>query len=153
MISLLTLAAALSVAADDPAPSDLDRLQGTWLLITLEAEGEDVPAEQHEGWNAVYAGNRLTLRAGEMVRRRGIITLDPSRSPRAMNTWDQDGPYEDQTVPGIYELAGDTLKVCFARPGAERPTEFTTRRGTGFLYCVYRRQKPGSGSDRSEIPR
>jgi uncharacterized protein (TIGR03067 family) len=142
MISRLALTAALFLTADDPARSDLDKLQGTWQLVAMEAEGQEVPAEHFHGWNAVYEGNRLTLRAGEMVRRRGLVTLGPSRNPKAMNTWDQDGPYEDETVPGIYELDGDTLKVCFARPGAERPKEFTTKQGTGFLFCVYKRRKP-----------
>jgi uncharacterized protein (TIGR03067 family) len=78
--------------------------------------------------------------AGERVRRQGIVTLDPSRKPKAMNTWDQDGPFEDQTVPGIYELDGETLKICFARPGEDRPKNFTTKEGTGFLFCVYKKQ-------------
>jgi uncharacterized protein (TIGR03067 family) len=69
------------------------------------------------------------------------VTLDPARTPKAMNTWDLDGPFQDQTVPGIYRLDGDTLKLCFARPGEKRPTEFTTRSGTGFLVVVYKRQK------------
>ena len=48
-------------------------------------------------------------------------------------------------MPGIYELKGDTLKVCFAKPGQNRPTEFTTKQGTGFLYCLYKRQIDGGG--------
>jgi uncharacterized protein (TIGR03067 family) len=142
MTALLVLAAALFGPADDPAKSDLDKLQGTWVLVKMEAEGDEVPAEHFEGRNAVYEGNRLTLREGEDVRRRGIVTLDPSRKPKSMNTWDRDGPYEDSTVPGIYEVEGDTLRVCFARPNQDRPKEFTTKGGTGFLYCVYKRKKP-----------
>jgi uncharacterized protein (TIGR03067 family) len=137
---LLVMPALLLITAGDPPRSDLDRLQGTWLLVAMEREGEDVPAEDFKDWKAVYEENRITLRAGERVRRRGIVTLDPSRKPKAINTWDQDGPYEDQTVPGIYDLDGDTLKVCFARPGAERPKEFTTKAGPGFVFCVYKRQ-------------
>jgi uncharacterized protein (TIGR03067 family) len=140
--TLLALTAALLVTAEDPVQSDLDRLQGVWVLAAMETEGDEVPADQIQGLTATYEGNRLTLRTGEHVRRRGIITLAPSRSPRAINTWDQDGPYEDQTVPGIYDLDGDTLRVCFARPGEDRPKEFTTKSGTGFLYCVYQRKKP-----------
>jgi uncharacterized protein (TIGR03067 family) len=107
----------------------------------MEREGEDVPAEDFKDYKSVYEGNRLTLLAGERVRRRAIITLEPLRKVRAINTWDQDGPYTDQTVPGIYELEGDTLKLCFARPDDERPKEFTSKSGTGFLFCVYKRQK------------
>jgi uncharacterized protein (TIGR03067 family) len=125
----------------DPPLAGLAELQGTWTLVAMETEGHEVPAEDFQGYNAVYEGNRLTLRVGEKVRRRGIVTVDPTRPVKAINTWDQDGPYEDQTVPGIYALEGDTLKVCFARPGQERPKEFTTKAGTAFLSCVYKRQK------------
>jgi uncharacterized protein (TIGR03067 family) len=140
MTMLLGLAFLLA-AAGDPPGSDLEKLQGTWLLVAMENDGETVPAEEFKDYKSVYEDNRLTLLAGDRVRRRGIITLEPSRKIKAINTWDQDGPYADQTVPGIYELEGDTLKLCFARPGDERPKEFTTKTGTGFLCCVYKRQR------------
>ncbi len=142
MAPLFAVAAALLLNAGAPADSDLDKLQGTWVLAAMESDGEAVPAESFKGWNSEYKGNKLTLRAGETVRRRGIITLEPSRKPKAINTWDQDGPFADQTVPGIYELDGDVLRLCFARPGEDRPKEFSTKGGKAFLYCVYKRSKP-----------
>jgi uncharacterized protein (TIGR03067 family) len=108
----------------------------------MESNGMESPSDSFNGWNSEYKGNRLTLRAGDRVRRRGIVTLEPSRKPKAINTWDQDGPFEDQTVPGIYEIDGDSLKLCFARPGEERPKEFTTKDGKAFLCCVYKRKRP-----------
>jgi uncharacterized protein (TIGR03067 family) len=108
----------------------------------MEAEGDEVPAEQIKGYHAVYDGDAFTLHSETAVRRHGIQTLDPTRTPKAINSWDQDGPYEDQTVPGIYEIEGDTLRLCFARPGDKRPAEFTTIRGSGFLYVVYKRKQP-----------
>ncbi len=140
MSMISALMAALLLGGDDPAKNDLDKLQGTWVLVAMETEGNDVPAEDIKGWKAIYEGNRVTLRTEDRVRRRGIITLDSARKPKAINTWDQDGPYEDQTVPGIYQLEGDTLKLCFARPGQERPKEFTSKSGTAFLVCVYKKQ-------------
>lgn len=142
MYTVLTLAVTLFLAADKPLKSDLDSLQGTWTMVSMETEGHEVAPENVADKTAVYKGNRLTLFAGDTARRRGIVTLDPDRSPKAINTWDQDGPFTDHTVPGIYELDGDTLKVCFAQPGEERPKKFTSKEGTGFIYCVYKRKKP-----------
>jgi uncharacterized protein (TIGR03067 family) len=122
--------------------NDLAALQGTWLLVAMETEGDAVAAEEFKGWHAVYEGDAVTLHSDTEVRRHGITTLDATRNPKAINTWDQDGPYDDRTVPGIYELKGDSLTLCFARPGEQRPSEFTTKKGTGFLMVRYERKKP-----------
>ncbi len=140
MSVILGLLAAAFLTQANEKSSDLDRLQGTWVLVSMEREGEVVPPEDLKGSTVMYEKDRVSLRAGASVRRRGIITLDPSRKLKAINTWDLDGPYEDQTVPGIYELDGDTLKLAFSRPGQERPTRFSTREGGAILYCVYKRQ-------------
>src|SRR3954464_12947040 len=76
----------------DTARKDLEKLQGTWTLVSMEVEGQPTPREDFQGWQAVYDGDALTLRSGETVRRRGIVTLEPTQRPRAINTWDQDGP-------------------------------------------------------------
>ena len=123
------------------ARKDLEQLQGTWMVVSMEREGEAIPIEELKGRSCVYEKDAFTLKSGDQPRRRGLVTLDPSRKLKAINTWDLDGPYTDATVPGIYELSGDTLRLCFSRPGAERPTEFTTKSGSGLILVVYQRKK------------
>ena len=136
-----------SARAEEPAPrqaarDDLKKLQGTWECVAMEREGDEIPSRDFKGSTAVYEDDRVTLyRDGEFFRR-GIVTLDPSKSPKRINTWDLGGPYADDTVPGIYEVEGDTLRICFSRPKVARPAEFTTKKEPGFLYCVYKRKKP-----------
>ena len=35
-----------------------------------------------------------------------------------------EGPNHGRTFPAIYELKGDTLRICYDLSGAKRPTEF-----------------------------
>jgi uncharacterized protein (TIGR03067 family) len=46
-----------------------------------------------------------------------------------------------QVVVGIYELDGDTLRVCLPEPGTgkERPTEFSGKQGRSLT--IYERRK------------
>lgn len=54
---------------------------------------------------------------------------------------DTEGPFKGKTTLGIYKLEGNQFTVCFAPPGKERPTEFSTTSGTGQFIHVWKRQK------------
>lgn len=142
-LALAVLALVLTAAADDRAASrkDLDQFQGTWVAVSMEREGEAVPAEVFAGRTCEYQLDGFTLKQDGEPRRKGIVTLDASRSPKAINSWDLNGPYADTTVPGIYELKGDRLTLCFSSPGSERPKRFSTKSGGGMLLVVYDRKK------------
>jgi len=119
------------VPAGDVAPpenrqmarKDLKKLQGTWERVAMEVEGEEVPDEHLKGWVAIHEADQLILKVDGKIYRRGVITLNPTRTPKAINTWDSDGPNRDQTLPGIYELKGDTLKkyVLPSRASSDQP--------------------------------
>ena len=53
-----------------------------------------------------------------------------------------EGPGKGKTMLGIYELTGDTYKVCFALPGGERPKEFASKPGSKTMLIVMKREKP-----------
>lgn len=147
IVALLGVMTSVGTADDppstrQPARVDLAKLQGTWHCVAMERDGGEIPADDLKGSTVVYEDDQSILYRDGKLFRRGIITLDPSKTPKRINTWDLGGPYQDQTVPGIYEIDGDTLKLCFSRPGDERPTEFSTKKPPGLIVATYKRTKP-----------
>jgi uncharacterized protein (TIGR03067 family) len=53
-----------------------------------------------------------------------------------------EGRHFGETSLAIYELDGDTLRLCRAAPGDPRPTTFKSTPGTGTAFMTYSREKP-----------
>jgi hypothetical protein len=52
-----------------------------------------------------------------------------------------EGANQGKTYPAIYELKGDTLRICDDLSGAKRPSEFKTVEGTRLYLVTYDRKK------------
>jgi uncharacterized protein (TIGR03067 family) len=142
---------AKAAEARKQSKADLEKMQGTWVRVNMELDGNPFPLEGV--WTASYSGDVLTLAIdGKVYRTGAIVTLDTRQTPKAVNTWDAEGPFKDKTLPGIYEIDGDKLRVCFANPGDARPTEFTTKKGTGFLYVEFKREKTKPDNSKEPEP-
>ena len=72
---------------------------------------------------------------------RGTYMLDSATKPRSMTITGTDGPNHSKTFPAIYEIKGDTLRICYDLSGAKRPTEFKSVAGTKHYLVTYHRKK------------
>lgn len=72
---------------------------------------------------------------------RGTYTLDSATKPKSMTITGTDGPNRGKTFPAIYELNGDTLRICYDLAGAKRPTEFKSIAGTRLYLVSYNRKR------------
>jgi len=139
--ALLTAAvAALAVAA---APADADRaaLRGTWVIEAATLEGRD-HADDFRGMKLVLDGDRYTIDFGKNTDK-GTFTLDPTKTPKRIDVRSAEGPFKGKTLPGIYELKGDTLRLCLEADGKadKRPTAFEAPGTTRNMLLTYRREK------------
>jgi len=48
---------------------------------------------------------------------------------------------EKEVMLGIYELERDSYKFCFAPVGKPRPSEFTSKFGSGNILQIWERRK------------
>jgi uncharacterized protein (TIGR03067 family) len=107
--------------------SDRERLQGTWQVVEISLRGEaseKVPEDQGKRVRAVFTGDQLEWRGFKMT-----YTLDPTKAPKQMDWSPVEAEEKAGKVLAIYELDGDTLKVCMANPGVDRPGEFKSVAG------------------------
>ena len=65
----------------------------------------------------------------------------PRRQAEEHEDYGVKGPNKGKTFPAIYELAGDTLRVCYDLSGKKRPTEFKTKADTKLYLVTYKRKK------------
>jgi uncharacterized protein (TIGR03067 family) len=94
---------AKAAEARKQAKADMEKMQGKWVRVAMEVEGK--PVSLDSVLTAVYSGEVLTLAIdGKVYRSGAIVTLDPRQLPRAVNTWDVEGPFKDRTLPGTMRL-------------------------------------------------
>jgi uncharacterized protein (TIGR03067 family) len=130
--------------AELAALADRQKLQGTWQVTRLEAEGDPdaltkltPPAQRGR---LIFAGDHCTLRDDLTDDRDHTFTLDAAITPRGI---DLKPAAEPKTVRGVYRFNGDGLTLClnFA-PDGERPKDFTTQKGTRLVTITLKRVAP-----------
>ena len=139
---LVALVISQAWAADSEATKkDLAQLQGEWSMVSGSGDGQPLPDEMRKQMKRVCKGDEVTAtRAGQMCFK-AKITIDPSKNPKSIDYEMTEGFTKGKTQLGIYELDGDTLKSCFGAPGADRPTDFTSKPGDGRTLSVWKREK------------
>jgi uncharacterized protein (TIGR03067 family) len=148
-ISLVALLCAVGFAAsggsgtlaDEKADleKEVRKFQGAWTFESSETGGEKLPAGELKALILTFEGLKHTVKKGDDVIQVGTQKLDPSKSPKTIDVTVAEGPNKGTVMLGIYEIDGDTLKVCFDPQGKKRPTEFKSVPGSENFVNVHKR--------------
>jgi uncharacterized protein (TIGR03067 family) len=144
---------------------DLESLKGTWNVDTMGWGDKPLPKKLMKGYKFVFAGNKLTWEAaiGMTKTAGGVYALDgafpcdfkigPSKKPKEIDiTLHLKGG--DRTVKGIYEIKGDTLKVCYYGSNTgRRPIDFSTKDDPKVGYVTLTRAKKSDKAPQIMVPR
>jgi uncharacterized protein (TIGR03067 family) len=107
---------------------DLDRLQGRWTVASLELDGQ--PMEAPGDATIVIEGSRFTS-TGMGADYAGTLELEPAATPARIDMRFESGPEKGNRNLGIYQLDGDSWKLCLATRGTVRPRKFASPAGSG----------------------
>jgi uncharacterized protein (TIGR03067 family) len=120
---------------------ELKRFEATWKFVMIDVEGRKIPAERFGEDRLVLKGKQFTTTIGGTTTE-GFFKIDPTASPKTIDITFTDGPGKDNTQKGIYELDGDTQKICWAAPGKPRPTEFEAKPRSARILQILEKVKP-----------
>jgi uncharacterized protein (TIGR03067 family) len=142
---LLVLAVGLLVAADDTkkdeaVKKDKKLLEGKWTLVSSVIEGQKAEGDDARG-EIVFTDGKFEAKDAEGIVHKGSFEIDPTKSPKTLDSIPSEGDEAGQTHYGIYELKDDSLKLCIATGGGERPTDFMADGKNGRMLLVYKRAK------------
>jgi uncharacterized protein (TIGR03067 family) len=126
---------------------ELDALQGNWTLAASEGRGRKVSDEemkQHPGFVEID-GNKMGIHVKDRHDLEGVARFDPITTPKNidyLHVGDGD-PDKGKMGLGIYELQGDTLRICWAITGLNdgRPSRFSNGPDENQAINTYVRQK------------
>ena len=115
-----------------------EELQGRWVVVSTEAGVAELPVDAQSRQAVVFDDNRYVLEFPEGADVRqvpGRFALEAVRPAQFMDMI----PAAGETMHCLYEVEGDTLRLCMAAPGAPRPTEFKTQADQLHVTFVFRR--------------
>lgn len=150
--ALMILAGTTFLSAEDAgkqggdAATDKKALAGAWQTVTSEMDGEKQPEDEVKEYKVVIDGDKISITKSGEVFMAGKFTVDTGPKPRHIDfKLEKNEPNPDdvgKTLPGIYEVSGDTLKWCFAvSDRVERPKAFGTNPGSDLVNATLTKQK------------
>lgn len=114
--------------AEGPSDEELAKakaaLKGTWQVTSLEEGGDQVPVGITSQLKHIFHDEAIVMVVGEKEKL-AQYKLDPTASPKTI-----DIIRKNEVELGIYELEGDTLRICLSKD-LRRPTKFESKSETG----------------------
>lgn len=144
-LSAAVLAAAMcfvtaAAAAADKA-EDLKLLSGTWKPKEANLGDNKIDQLLLDTVSLVYEGDKYTLTIGDKVEK-GTYTLDPNKTPKAMDIFPTEGDNNGKTFLAVYQVEGDKLTICYSLTPTVRPDDFEPDSNTLIVVKYERFKEP-----------
>jgi uncharacterized protein (TIGR03067 family) len=133
--NLLILAAGLLAAPVPKEDVTKGKIEGTWVVVATTRNGK--PNDEIKGEKIIFKDGMVTV-TSKKKDEKATYKVNTSKKPNEIDIM-PDG--EKESVLGIYTVEGDTLKMCFTKPGGQRPTEFSAKEGSPAMLIELKREK------------
>jgi uncharacterized protein (TIGR03067 family) len=121
------------------AQGDKEKIQGTWKIVSFEAQLPKalLTKEALKSTKVVITADKITFHFGKEIDG-SRYKIDSDKKPKTI-----DLIMDGKAAPGIYDLNGDDLTLCWNGTDGERPAGFTKfrKRNKDIRLLVLKREK------------
>jgi uncharacterized protein (TIGR03067 family) len=125
-----------SAAAEPETPTGEGELVGEWEMLAAYQDGHALDPSMVKTGRRVTSATRTTTYFGKQVFMKASYTTDTTQHPKTIDLALDSG----KTQLGIYQVDGDTMKLCFTAPGNPRPADFESKAGDRRTSAVWKRR-------------
>ena len=136
---MLAFLPVLGGADTDLNAQDLEKMQGDWAMVSHIADGVKAEDDNAQSLFRTVKGNEYTVYLFDKKLATGTFKIDAVKKPKTIDFFPSN--LAGKSMLGIYEFDGNTLKTCYAPPGKDRPSEFTSPKGSERTLTIWEREK------------
>jgi uncharacterized protein (TIGR03067 family) len=126
--------------SNDAVGGDLEKLQGTWRVTSLETDGRTMSPSTFHDSAIVIKGHKFTT-ASMGAKYKGTVDIHEETTPRSFDLVFSAGAEKGARNLGIYTIDGDRWTICLATRGTIRPKAFTTTPNSGLALETLMRER------------
>ncbi len=116
-----------------------DPIDGTWLPFKAELAGDPAPDLALVKLRLVIRAGTYAVHFGGEITDEGSVSLDRAGDQTTLTLVSVRGANAGRTIPSIYQLTGDRLRICYGL-GGKPPAAFVSTRGSEHYLVTYKRQ-------------
>lgn len=139
-ISIAAVAAFLVFGASGTAQVGEATLDGVWLPVEAEFSGKPFADKVLKTMKLTMSAGKYSVNISDSVDK-GEYKVKSSVQPKELDIVGTDGPAKGKRILAIFELNGDSLRVCYDFDGKTRPAAFKTEEGGTQFLVSYKREK------------
>ena len=126
--AFLSVCAFSAAAIADDSRTEPSKYQGSYQIVRGERDGKAIPDREIAGSTVEFKGNAIIgSDKDKKMFFACTFALDTKTTPQTISMTSTT-PIAGEKSAGVIEISNDgTIKICYALPGGDVPTGFTTK--------------------------